>query len=178
MSQRRATAIVTAVALLVEGVVLATLLWVLAVFLQRQEMSLDGIGPGTLALVTRGAGALLGLGLALCALLVLRAGLRDRPLGSAVRIALIACAVTHGVLAVLAVALVGWGTFLVPATVLGLLVWTLLEHSPPGPRAPASASGPTDPDSSGSVSSGPEASGPEVSGSGVPSRPAGPSPVA
>ncbi|MBU7596689.1 hypothetical protein JGS22_003300 [Streptomyces sp. P38-E01] len=169
----------TAVVLLVEGAVLAALFWVLAVFVQRQEMFLDGIGPGTIALAARGAGALLGLGLALCALLVLRAGLGDRPLGRAVRIALIACAVTHGVLAVLAVALVGWGAFLVPAAVLGLLVWTLLEHTPPEPRADASAPGsPPVPDAHGSGSPGSKASASDTPVPGVSSSPAGPSPVA
>ena len=142
MSQRRTVAAATAVVLLLEGVVLGVLHWVLAVFVQEQRMSLDGLAPGTLALVSRVAGVLLGGYLALCALLVLRAALRDRAPGRFARWSLVACAITHGVLGVLAVALVGWGAFAALMAILALLVWTLLGYAPPetserGPREPS-----------------------------------------
>lgn len=79
-------------------------------------------------------GGLSGLLLVLCGLIALLAGARDRAPARFGRIALIGCAVVHGVLGAVAVGLVGWGAFAFMMLVLALLVLTLLAYGP-GPRA-------------------------------------------
>lgn len=128
---RRPIAVVAAVALLFEGAGLAAIQWALAIFVEEQSMSLDGIEAETIALVARVGGLLLVGYLALVAGLLLHTALRERPLGKLRRVLVISCAVTHGVLGVVAVALVGWGAFLLLMTVLALQIWTLLGYAPP-----------------------------------------------
>lgn len=130
MRFRRPAAHVAAVALLLEGVGLAAILWALALFVEEQSMSLDGLEAGAIALAARVGGLLLGGYLALCAGLLAHTAWRDRRPGRFRRALLVSCAITHVVLGVLAVALVGWGAFLLVMTVLALLVWTLLGYAP------------------------------------------------
>lgn len=79
-------------------------------------------------------GGVSGLLLVLCGLTALLTGARDRAPGRFGRIALIGCAVVHGVLGAVTVGLVGWGAFAFMMLVLALLVLTLLAYGP-GTRA-------------------------------------------
>ncbi|MEU5719130.1 hypothetical protein AB0G71_25855 [Streptomyces sp. NPDC020403] len=132
---RRSVAVVTALALFGEaaGIVLVNV--VLARVVDNQSMSLAGMDPGVMATGTRVMGGLFGLLLVLCGLIPLLAAVRDRPPGRFARIALIGCAVVHGVLGALAVGLVGWAAFVVMMAVLALLVLTLLAYEPREPEA-------------------------------------------
>ncbi|WP_254811830.1 hypothetical protein [Streptomyces cavourensis] len=123
----RAVAIVTAFVLFGEAVGIFAVNAVLATVTENQNMSLAGMDPkamttGTWAL--GGASALLLVG---CGLIPLLAGVRDRAPG---RIALIGCAVVHGVLGAVTVGLAGWGAFAFMMVVLALLVLTLLAYGP------------------------------------------------
>lgn len=61
-------------------------------------------------------------------MVLLRCALRDRAPGGFTRIALISCAVVHGMLGAFAVGLVGWVAFLAMMVVLALLVLTLMAY--------------------------------------------------
>ncbi|MFF9685040.1 hypothetical protein [Streptomyces sp. NPDC014623] len=132
---RRPVAFTTAIVLFVEAVGIVVLNGVLATVAGNQSMSLAGMDPDTMVTGTWVMGGVFGALLLLCGLIPLLAGLRDRAPGRFARIALIACAVVHGVLGALAVGLVGWGAFAFLMAVLGLIVLTLVAFERSGPEA-------------------------------------------
>ncbi|MFG3284888.1 hypothetical protein [Streptomyces sp. NPDC048111] len=125
---RRPIAIVTALILFVEacGVVLVN--WVLGLLARDQNMSMAGVDPHAISVGAWVAGGLFGLFLAVCAVLLLLIGIRDRAPGRVARITLIACAVVHAVLAAFTVGLVGWAAFALFMVVFALLVLVLLAY--------------------------------------------------
>ncbi|WP_407697574.1 hypothetical protein [Streptomyces corynorhini] len=134
---RRPLAWVAAIVLLLEGVGAVLLNGVLATVVGNQRMSLAGVDPGSMVAGTWAMGGILGLYLVLCAAVLVRTALKDRAPGLVGRIALITCAVTHGVLATLAVGLVGWDAFAFMMVVVGLLVLILLGYGTEPGRRPA-----------------------------------------
>nr|WP_107058074.1 hypothetical protein [Streptomyces globisporus] len=143
---RRPIALVTAAVLFLEAPGIVAINAVMAGFLEAQSMSLDGMDPDAMVAGTWGLGIASGAALLLCALVALLAGVRDRRPGRLGRALLIGCAIVHGVLGAVAVALLGWGAFAFLVTVLGLVVLTLVVYGEgyergadaPG-EAPASA---------------------------------------
>ncbi|MFD4034273.1 hypothetical protein ACFWVP_28150 [Streptomyces sp. NPDC058637] len=135
---RRPVAVLTAIVLFGEAVGIVLVNAVLATVVDNQNMSLAGMDPGVMSTGTWVMGFASGLLLLLCGLIPLLAGIRDRAPGRYGRIALIGCAVVHGVLGALAVGLVGWTAFAVMMVVLALIVLTLVTYGrrEPGARAP------------------------------------------
>ncbi|MEV4679563.1 hypothetical protein [Streptomyces kurssanovii] len=129
-----------ALVLLIEAVGIVVLNGVMATFVGAQQMSLDGMDPDVMVTATWGLGIGSGLFLALCGVLLLVAGIRDRAPGRFARIALITLAVVHGVLGAVAVGLVGWSAFAFLMVVLGLLVASLIVYGKEQP--PAASAGP------------------------------------
>ncbi|MEV4424618.1 hypothetical protein ACN9M0_23030 [Streptomyces sp. R-07] len=125
---RRPIALVTAAVLFLEAPGIVAINAVMARFTQAQSMSLDGMDPDAMVAGTWGLGIASGVALAVCGLVALVAGLRDRRPGRFGRGLLIGCAVVHGVLGAVAVALLGWTAFAFLVTVLGLLVLTLVAY--------------------------------------------------
>ena len=125
---RRSVAVVTAIVLFGEAAGIVLINGILATVVDNQEMSLAGMDPGVMSTGTWVMGGLSGVLLVGCALVALLAGIRDRAPGRAGRIALIACAVVHGVLGAVTVGLVGWPAFAFMMVVLALLVLTLLGY--------------------------------------------------
>lgn len=149
MAHRRAVALTAAAVLAAEAAGAGWLHWVLGLMVDRQEMSLAGLEPRLMAVSTWTGGVLVGAYLLLCAALLLRAGLADRPPARLARALLVAAAVVHGVLGALGVGLVGWAAFAAMMLVLGLLVLTLVAYGPRGrteearePGVPGSPEGP------------------------------------
>ncbi|CAM5434020.1 hypothetical protein [Streptomyces atroolivaceus] len=132
---RRPVAFVTAVVLFVEAVGIVIVNGVLATVAGNQSMSLAGMDPDAMVTGTWVMGALSGVLLVLCGLIPLLAGIRDRAPGRFARIALIACAVVHGVLGALAVGLIGWAAFAFLMAVLALIVLTLVTFERREPEA-------------------------------------------
>ncbi|WP_326699495.1 hypothetical protein OG909_20725 [Streptomyces sp. NBC_01754] len=130
---RRAVAVVTAIVLFGEAVGIVLVHVVLATVVDNQHMSLAGVDPRAMSTGTWVLGGVSGVLLVLCGLIPLVTAVRDRAPGRFARIALIGCAVVHGVLGALAVGLVGWAAFAVMMAVLGLLVLTLVSY---GSREP------------------------------------------
>ncbi|WP_261992413.1 hypothetical protein [Streptomyces sp. MS191] len=118
----------TAAVLLLEAPGIVALNAVMARFLEVQSMSLDGMDPDAMVTGTWVLGIVSGVLLALCALVALLAGVRDRRPGRAGRILLVGCAVVHGVLGAVTVGLIGWGAFAFMVLVLGLIVLTLVAY--------------------------------------------------
>lgn len=131
---RRGAAIVTALVLFGEAVGIVLINAVLATITENQNMSLAGMDPEAMTTGTWVMGGVSGLLLALCGVIALLAGVRDRSPGRLGRIVLIGCAVVHGVLGAVTVGLIGWSAFAFMMAVLALLVLTLLAY---GPEAPA-----------------------------------------
>ncbi len=131
---RRGVAIVTALVLFGEAVGIVLINAVLATITENQNMSLAGMDPEAMTTGTWVMGGVSGLLLALCGVIALLAGVRDRSPGRLGRIVLIGCAVVHGVLGAVTVGLIGWSAFAFMMAVLALLVLTLLAY---GPEAPA-----------------------------------------
>ncbi|MGW3439315.1 hypothetical protein ACWDB3_19270 [Streptomyces bacillaris] len=126
----RAVAIVTAFVLFGEAVGIFAVNAVLATVTENQNMSLAGMDPEVMTAGTWVMGGVSALLLVGCGLIPLLAGVRDRAPGRFGRIALIGCAVVHGVLGAVVVGLVGWGAFAFMMVVLALLVFTLLTYGP------------------------------------------------
>ncbi|MFI1298202.1 hypothetical protein ACH4YO_06195 [Streptomyces noursei] len=138
IAARRPVALAAAVVLVLETVGILLLNWILSIVVDRQQMSLAGLRPDAMSVGAWGGAAVAALFLLFCAAVLLRAALRDRSLGRLTRIALICCAVAHGVVGALAVGLVGWPAFAALMVVLALLVLTLVAYGEPRPdRAPA-----------------------------------------
>ncbi|MGW8767045.1 hypothetical protein ACWGN5_31620 [Streptomyces sp. NPDC055815] len=125
---RRPIALVTAAVLFLEAPGIVAINAVMAGFLEAQSMSLDGMDPDAMVAGTWGLGIASGVALAVCALVALVAGVRDRRPGRFGRGLLIGCAVVHGILGAVAVALLGWPEFAFLVTVLGLVVLTLVAY--------------------------------------------------
>lgn len=142
---RRPVAVVAALVLLVEAAGIVVLNGIMARFVQGQNMSLDGLDTDVMAGGTWGLGIGGGLFLLLCSVLLLLAGIRDRAPGRFARIALISCAVLHGVLGALTVGLVGWPAFTFMMVVLALIVLPLVAYGKQ-PRQEARPAGPSGPD--------------------------------
>lgn len=135
---RRSVAVVTAIVLFGEAAGIVLVHAVLSAVVDNQNMSLAGMDPGVMSTGTWVMGVASGVLLLLCGLIPLLAGIRDRSPGRFGRIALIGCAVVHGVFGALAVGLVGWTAFAVMMAVLALIVLTLVTYgrSEPGTEAP------------------------------------------
>ncbi|QES10749.1 hypothetical protein DEJ44_22005 [Streptomyces venezuelae] len=125
---RRPIALVTGVVLLLEAPGIVAVNAVMARFVKVQAMSLDGMDPDVMYTGTWALGIASGAALALCALVALLAGIRDRRPGRAGRALLIGCAVVHGVLGAVTVGLIGWAAFAFMMLVLGLIVLTLVAY--------------------------------------------------
>lgn len=126
----RAVAIVTAFVLFGEAMGIFAVNAVLATVTENQNMSLAGMDPKAMTTGTWVLGGVSALLLVGCGLIPLLAGVRDRAPGRFGRIALIGCAVVHGVLGAVTVGLVGWSAFAFLMVVLALLVFTLLAYGP------------------------------------------------
>lgn len=144
---RRPVAWVGAIVLLVEAVGIALLNWFLGLVVNKQDMSLAGLDPHAMSVSTWIAGAVFGLYLALCGVIMARSAIRDRAPGRFGRILLISAAVVHGLLGAFSVGLVGWPAFVFMMVVLGLIVLTLVAYdkkpgeAADGPRASNGAAG-------------------------------------
>ncbi|MEV6675951.1 hypothetical protein AB0N09_03670 [Streptomyces erythrochromogenes] len=122
---RRLVAGLAAVVLVAEAAVLVLVHLVLGRTTANQSMSIAGSDPDLMSTATYGMGAGMGAFLLLCAVIAVLAALRDRPPGRFGRVVLIAAAVTHAVLGMLVVGLVGWIAFAVLMLILCLLVLIL-----------------------------------------------------
>ncbi len=129
---RRLVAGLAAIVLVAEAFVLVLVHIVLGRTTANQSMSIAGSDPDVMSKATYGLGAGMGAFLVLCAVLAALAAVRDRAPGGFARVALITAAVTHGVLGILAVVLVGWGAFAATTLILCLLALTLTLY--PAPR--------------------------------------------
>lgn len=127
---RRGIAAGTAVVLVLEALTIAFVNWILGLAAQHQDMSLAGLGHNTMAAGSWVGGGLLALFLIGCAVLVARIAVRDEMSGRSGRIALIVCAVVHGVVGAVVVGLVGWYAFMLMMAILALLVGTLVMYAP------------------------------------------------
>ncbi|MBP2584324.1 hypothetical protein J3A78_004802 [Streptomyces sp. PvR006] len=125
---RRPIALVTATVLFLEAPGIVAINAVMARFVKIQTMSLDGMDPDAMYTGTWALGIASGVALALCGLVALLAGVRDRRPGRVGRGLLIGCAIVHGVLGAVTVGLVGWGAFAFMMLVLGLIVLTLVAY--------------------------------------------------
>ncbi|WP_226598881.1 hypothetical protein [Streptomyces violascens] len=125
---RRPIAIVAALILFAEACAVVLVNWVLGKVADNQHMSMAGLDPDAISTGAWVAGALFGIFLAACGIVLLTIGIRDRAPGRFARIAVIACAVVHGVLGALTVGLVGWAAFGYLMVVLALLVFVLLAY--------------------------------------------------
>ncbi|MFE0582702.1 hypothetical protein [Streptomyces sp. NPDC058874] len=122
---RRLVAGLAAIVLVAEAAVLVLVHIVLGRTTANQSMSIAGSDPDVMSKATYAMGAGMGAFLLLCAVLAALAALRDRPPGRFARVVLVAAAVTHGMLGVLAVGLVGWAAFATLMLILCLLVLVL-----------------------------------------------------
>lgn len=127
---RRGIAVGTAVVLVLEALTIAFVNWILGLAVRHQSMSLGGLDSDAMAVGSWVGGALFGLFLILCAVLVIRIARRDEMTGRVSRIVLIVCAVVHGVVGAVVVGLVGWYAFVVMMVILAGLVATLLMYAP------------------------------------------------
>ncbi|WP_328927311.1 hypothetical protein OG429_23950 [Streptomyces sp. NBC_00190] len=147
---RRLVAGLAAIALAAEAAVLVLVHIVLGTTTANQSMSIAGSDPDVMSKATYALGAGMGAFLLLCAVLAAVAAVRDRAPGAFAHVVLVTAAVTHGVLGILAVVLVGWGAFAVTTLILCLLVLTLMLYAAPpesasaGSAASAAGSGPGD----------------------------------
>ncbi|MFF0220831.1 hypothetical protein [Streptomyces sp. NPDC004629] len=146
-----------AVVLFCEALFVAALNWFLGVVVDRQDMSLAGLDPGTMAMSSKIGGVVFGLYFALCGLVALLVALRNRAPSGLGRALLISVAVVHGLLGAFAWGPVGWSAFLLMVVVLALVVLLLMTYdaqpgtapsaggAPPGAGgAPEAADGPED----------------------------------
>lgn len=128
---RRLVAGLAAIVLVAEAAVLVFVHIVLGRTTANQAMSIAGSDPDVMSTATYALGAGTGGLLLLCAVLAALAAVRDRPPGGFARVVLVTAAVTHGLLGVLCVVLVGWGAFVVTMLILCLLVLTLMLYAVP-----------------------------------------------
>ncbi|MFB6440056.1 hypothetical protein ACFCVY_25325 [Streptomyces sp. NPDC056411] len=138
---RRPVALAAAVVLVLEACGIVLLNWILSIVVDKQQMSLAGLQPRAMSVGSWAAGGLFGLYLVSCAVILVRAAVRDRAPGGFARIVLISAAVVHGLLGAFAVGLVGWVAFLAMMVTLGLLVLTLVAYGEAGVRGGQGAPG-------------------------------------
>ncbi|MFJ8788069.1 hypothetical protein [Streptomyces sp. NPDC102462] len=119
---------VVAVVLFGEALSVAALNWFLGVVVDRQDMSLAGLDPGTMATSSKIGGVVFGLYFALCGLVALLVALRNRAPSALGRALLISVAVVHGLLGAFAWGLVGHSAFLLMVVVLALVVLLLMTY--------------------------------------------------
>ncbi|WP_419997400.1 hypothetical protein [Streptomyces boninensis] len=129
---RRTVAAITSGVLVVEGVGMALLNFLLGHLLSEQHMSLAGLDTSVMANATRVAGVVFGIYLLAVGIVLLLTVVRDRAPGTFARILLISAAVVHGVIGAVAVGLLGWAIFVVMMVILGLLVFSLINHGENG----------------------------------------------
>ncbi|MFG2482237.1 hypothetical protein ACGFSI_05675 [Streptomyces virginiae] len=127
---RRLVAGLAAIVLVVEAAVLVLVHIVLGRTTANQSMSIAGSDPDVMSKATYAMGAGMGAFLVLCAVIAAVTAIRDRAPGRFGRVVLISGAVTHGVLGILSVALVGWAAFATTMLILCLLVLTLTSYAP------------------------------------------------
>ncbi|GKQ40977.1 hypothetical protein [Streptomyces sp. A012304] len=125
---RRPVACVVAVVLFAEALGVAALNWFLGIVVDRQDMSLAGLDPDMMSTSSKAGGIVFGLYFALCALVALLAGVRDRSPAGFGRVLLISAAVVHGLLGAFVWGLVGWKAFLFMMVVLALIVLLLMTY--------------------------------------------------
>ncbi|WP_338672424.1 hypothetical protein V1460_05230 [Streptomyces sp. SCSIO 30461] len=133
---RRLVAVVAALVLFLEAVGIVVINGIMATFVGKQNMSLDGMDPDHMVTATWVMGGVFGLFLAACGVLLLIAGIRDRAPGRFGRVLLIVCAVMHGVIGAVTVGLLGWHAFAFMMAVLGLIVLALVVYGAGAPGAP------------------------------------------
>jgi hypothetical protein len=119
---------VVAVVLFVEAFGIAALNWFLGVVVDRQDMSLAGLDPDTMALSSKIGGVVFGLYFALCGLIALLIGISNRAPAGLGRVLLISAAVVHAVLGALVWGLVGWTAFVFMIAVMALIVLLLMTY--------------------------------------------------
>lgn len=139
---RRPVAVVAAIVLFLEAFGIVLINVTLGKIVDNQSMSLAGLDPGVMSGSTLAMGAVAGLYLVGCAVVLALAGIRDRAPGRFGRVLLISCAILHGVLGALTVGLVGWSAFGFMMVVLALIVLTLVAF---GKREAAGAEGAGEP---------------------------------
>ncbi|MFJ3975041.1 hypothetical protein [Streptomyces sp. NPDC090021] len=122
---RRLVAGLAAIVLVAEAAVLVLVHIVLGRTTANQSMSIAGSDPDVMSKATYAMGAGMGAFLALCAGFAAVTALRDRAPGRFARVVLVSAAVTHAVLGILAVGLVGWAAFATLMLILCLLVLIL-----------------------------------------------------
>lgn len=122
---RRLVAGLAAIVLVAEAAVLVLVHIVLGRTTANQSMSIAGSDPDVMSKATYAMGAGMGAFLLLCAALAALAALRDRSPGRFGRVVLVSAAVTHAVLGMLAVGLVGWAAFAALMLILCLVVLIL-----------------------------------------------------
>ncbi|MFD7262823.1 hypothetical protein [Streptomyces sp. NPDC059874] len=122
---RRLVAGLAAIVLVAEAAVLVLVHVVLGKTTENQAMSIAGSDPDVMSKATYGLGAGMGAFLLLCAVFTAVAAIRDRSPGRFARVVLVGAAVTHAVLGILTVVLVGWAAFATMMLILCLLVLTL-----------------------------------------------------
>ncbi|WP_327353838.1 hypothetical protein [Streptomyces sp. NBC_01304] len=143
---RRTVAVVAAIVLFAEAVGIVLINVILGKVADAQQMSLAGLDPDAMSVGALVAGAVFGLYLGCCGLVLLLMALRDRSPGGFGRFVLISVAVVHGLLGAFVVGPVGWPAFAFMMVVLGLIVLSLLAYEKrdgraaedePAPPAPA-----------------------------------------
>ncbi|MGW6294392.1 hypothetical protein [Streptomyces sp. NPDC055058] len=151
---RRPVAWLVALVLLVEALGIAAVNWFLGVVVDRQDMSLAGLDPQMMSVSSKVGAVVFGLYFALCALVALLVGVRDRGPAGLGRSLLISAAVVHGLLAAFAWGLVGPSAFVYLVVVLGLIVLLLMTHDRPGAPAVSRDAAPGDGTGGGTVDGG------------------------
>ncbi|MFJ8635804.1 hypothetical protein [Streptomyces sp. NPDC093568] len=137
---RRPVAWIVAVVLFVEAVGIAGLNWLLGNVVDSQDMSLAGLDPDVMSMSSKIGGLVFGAYFALCGLVALLVGVRDRAPAGLGRVLLISAAVVHGLLGAFTWGLVGWTAFVFMMVVLALIVLLLMTYDgQAAPEEPADA---------------------------------------
>ncbi|MDH6225351.1 cation transport ATPase [Streptomyces sp. MJP52] len=135
---RRAVAVVLASVMFAEAAGVAWLNWFLAMMVEGQRMSLDGLDPDVVARSSRIGAVLFALFFVACGVLVLVSAVRGRAPGRFGTGLLVTVAVVHGLLGAAALALVGVEAFAVLAAVLVLVLLFLSTPGRPRDEGPGS----------------------------------------
>ncbi|WP_371662243.1 hypothetical protein [Streptomyces sp. NBC_00280] len=133
---RRPVAWILAIVLFVEAFGIAALNWLLGIVVDNQKMSLAGLDPDMMSVSSKIGGVVFGLYFALCGVVALLVGWRDRSPAGLGRILLISVAVVHALLGAFVWGLVGVPAFLTMVVVLTLVVLLLMTYDKQSPTAP------------------------------------------
>ncbi|WP_327697320.1 hypothetical protein [Streptomyces sp. NBC_00459] len=134
---------ILAIVLFVEAFGIAAVNWLLGIVVDNQKMSLAGLDPDMMSVSSKIGGVVFGLYFALCGVVALLVGWRDRSPAGLGRILLISVAVVHALLGAFVWGLVGVPAFLTMVVVLTLVVLLLMTYdkqSPTEPETPEDAS--------------------------------------